>query len=182
VFHAHRVQPRRVRIASHNLDLVEALIVRLLHPEVTIVVESPAIQHAVQERLGMSTDVVGAGAVPDVVIVPAFLHEDVQPLRAPAAVVACHNALSYRGLWRRDANMLPIFSYLLAFRAVYRLEAVTGLFSPLIMAVWAGVILLQRMHSPWYFWLEQVAMRRHITYGPLWRVCSIVIACGSNPK
>jgi hypothetical protein len=172
-------EPSSVRIASRSIEVVKAALRRLACMEVALFVEDEAMQAMARDVLGLAVGVSGPGSDPaDAALFPFSLNGDVRLPWEPTIVVACENALSYKPLLYPGRVEGTVFGQMRKLKAVYSLEPVAGLYSPRFVLWRFMAQLVGRFDSAWWFRLEDLAMRRLINYGPLWRLSYLVVFAG----
>jgi hypothetical protein len=178
-YHLSLTQPASVRIASHSIEMAQAVLRYLCDEPMSIFVETEEIQNAISDSLGRNTHVIRSGKdVADAAIFPFSLEDGLHPAGEKTIIAACYNALSYKTLLRPLSVKGNIFEKLGRLKPNYRLNPVAGLFAPRFILWLSLAKLVERWDSSLYFQLEDRAMRQFIEFGPMWRLSYIVVLTG----
>jgi hypothetical protein len=171
--------PRTVRIASHSPELVRAVVRYLACGGYRLIVDTPELQLAVAETLGVAVEVRDGQDPPaDCAVLPLGLDEGSRAAGEAAIVVVCHNAISYKSLLRPRAVRGTVTGTMRRLRAHYEVRVVGGLFSPRFIALLALAKVTERWIPALHFRLEGLAMTRLVELGPLWRLSYVVVLGG----
>jgi poly-beta-1,6-N-acetyl-D-glucosamine synthase len=172
-------QPITVRIASRSPEVVRAAVRQLSACDYRLVLETEELRQSVADWFGLTAEVRGERATPaDVALLPFSLEEGMRPAGEATVVAVCHNALSHRGLLGRGGPGGTVFQKLAILDQTYDTRAVSGILSPLSIALFGLANLLERWSSSLHFRVEDLARQRIVEPGPLWRVSSVVIIAG----
>ena len=181
----------------YMLDYMCYLLSRGAHESVHIVAPSPAAARAaarrvrdlarrvsapdhytremLRETLGLSVEVTD-GSQADACLALYLPHGAPPAFTSPRMIASTINSRSYKRLLQPGMRADSIQRTLKAVRAHYTIKTVAGLYPPLFVALWAAALLGGRLHSRYYFWLGDWALRYLFTTSPThWMWSYIVI-------
>lgn len=180
-YYVHSMRPRSVRIATRSAEMAISAVRYLANARLDLIVESVEIQRIIADMFDVAVHVSDRSSEPaDLGLFPFSIGEGVAPSGESAIIVAAYNALSYKSLLYPRAVRGTIFGKLMQLRPNYRMDHVVGLYAPSFFFWLTLAKLAERFRSDWYFRLEDIAMRRLIHYGPMWRASYIVVAAGKK--
>ncbi|WP_129672184.1 hypothetical protein [Candidatus Chloroploca sp. Khr17] len=177
--HLDAARPRRVRLATHCVEMARSAARFLCHSQLTLEVESATIRDALGEIPKVAAEVRDPQRSPaDAALFPFSLEEGLRPAGEPLLVAASYNGLSYKRLLYPRQRRPGIFATMAALRPAYCTQPLAGLYSPRFILGLALAKMLEGRDSARYFAQEDRTMRRLIDTGPLWRFSYIVIFTG----
>jgi hypothetical protein len=178
---AAALRPASLRIATGSAEAAVAVARRMRHTPAELRVETPAIQQALAARLGLASTTLAEQRAPAALaLFPFSLEDGWRPAGEQAIVAASRNSLSYKSLLYPGRSGANIFSTLAQLRPSYGARPVAALYSPAFVGWWGISRLAGAIDPALFFSLEDRALRRLVSYGPLWFLSYIVIVVGCH--
>lgn len=176
----HKQKPRSVRIGSASIEMVKAIVRRLVGSDYRLFVDTQELRTAVRAALGIEVEVAGT-EIAEAALLPLSFEGTSLP-RERMIVAAVHNALSYKSLLYPGTVRTTALSTLAQVRRQYHVEQVVGIYPPRFIALLALAHIARWRSAATFFRLSDVAMRHLYDFGPMWRLSYVVAFSGYRDK
>jgi hypothetical protein len=171
-------RPRSVQICTRDLDVTLAVVRRLHALRDGLVVLTPELADAVEERLGIAVGYQAERPDADVAIVPFAIQDYATPPDARFVVAVAENRLSYVSLLRPRQIVGTSVGLHRWLGQTHTLQHSVGMLTPPFIARWALSLAAGTRWPELHFRLGQQALDRIYTTSPLRWVGAVCIASG----